>query len=83
MVNFVAISGKIENENLEVYTKTGKRYNIFKINFGKNNPITIKGLCDNSIKIPTEKEIIIFGKIVNLYGNLYILILEYKDTSKA
>lgn len=83
MVNFIAISGKIEDDNLEVYTKTGKRYNIFRITFGKNKLTTLKGICDESIKIPTNREIVIFGKIINLYGNLYILILEYKELTKT
>lgn len=82
MVNFVALSGKIENENLEVYTQSGKKYNIFRIHSGKNNSTVLKAICDTSLNLPTNKEIVIFGKIVNLYGTPYILILEYKDKSK-
>ncbi|MCX8029078.1 MAG: hypothetical protein N2712_03690 [Brevinematales bacterium] len=76
-INFVAISGKVYNDNLEVHTKSGKRYNLYTILSSKN---WIKAVSKEIIN--TNEEVIIFGKIVNIYGNLGILVVEVRKLNE-
>ncbi|MCS7298488.1 MAG: hypothetical protein RMJ37_00830 [Spirochaetia bacterium] len=76
-VNFVAISGKIYDDNLEVYTKSGKKYKLYTIRSSLNSWIRVV----SRDPINTSSEVIIFGKIINIYGNLAILAVEYKKSS--
>ena len=75
-VNFIALSGKILNDNIEIYTKNGKKFNIYTIYLNDKTPIKI--LYKNKIKQLNQDNVVIFGKIVNICGELGILAIEYK-----
>lgn len=79
-VNFIAISGRIYNENIEVYTKSGQKYHLYTIYIGFKSWLKI--ISKNPIPTNNEEEILIFGKIVNLYNTISILVVEHKKLSK-
>ncbi|MFN4245756.1 MAG: hypothetical protein ACK4F9_06380 [Brevinematia bacterium] len=75
-INFIAVSGKIYDDNMEIYTKSGKRYYIYTVYI--NNKTWIKLIYKNRIVISDQENVVLFGKIINLYGTLGILLVEYK-----
>lgn len=73
-INFVAISGRIYDDSLEVYTKSGKKYRLYTIRSSLNSWIRVV----SKYPIDTSSEVIVFGKMINMYGNLAILAVEHK-----
>ncbi|MEN2998197.1 MAG: hypothetical protein ABDH28_04100 [Brevinematia bacterium] len=75
-VNFIALSGKVYNEGMDVYTKSGKKYNLYTLYSARG--MWIRLLCRDSFPMPVGESVVIFGKTVNLYGSLGVLVVECK-----
>lgn len=79
-VNFIAVSGKMHNDNIKVFTRSGEEYNLLTLCSGCG--VWLKVLCRRSMNIPTEKEVVVFGKVVNIYGNIGVLVIDYRNVEE-
>ncbi len=78
-VNIVAMSGKLSGGMLEMYTRSGKRMKVVKLFISEKSCFDV--IFPEGIFIDA-REVIIFGKLVNLNGKVMIYALEAKEPSK-
>jgi hypothetical protein len=75
-VNIVAVSGKLDDSELFVYSKIGKRYRLYYIKV--NNSITLPVVTKEDKYVPTSDEIVVFGKMISLYDKIAIWGVDFK-----
>jgi len=76
-VNIVAISGRLDNSQIFVYSKTGKRYKLYYIRGSSN--IILPVVTREDKHVPVNGETIVFGKIINLYDKIAIWGIDFKS----
>lgn len=75
-VNIVAVSGRLDDSELFVYSKTGKRYRLYYIKV--NNSITLPVVTKEDKYVPTSDEIVVFGKMISLYDKIAIWGVDFR-----
>ncbi|MGB9621816.1 MAG: hypothetical protein ACP5PT_01590 [Brevinematia bacterium] len=75
-VNFVSISGKVFSDDLFIYGRSGKRYRIYTLYLNKVG--WLKLITKENFTLPKDENIVVFGKIINVFGGIGIFAIEYR-----
>ena len=76
-VNIVAVSGKLSDSELFVYSKTGRRYRLYYIKVSRD--IILPVITKEDKYVPVGDEIVVFGKMISLYDKIAIWGVDFKS----